>query len=80
MTQLFVHEGRKPMVKLTDFEREFIIENLENGEKLVETDNVNDILIPLDGFIFYEGFENDQITDRGREIQKIYDNIYYNNS
>jgi hypothetical protein len=38
------------------------------------------LLSALDEFIIDEGFDgNGDITDYGRKLQRIYDEIYYNN-
>ncbi len=67
------------MIKVTDEERRFLIENIENAEEILMSDNVNDILDSLSDFLNFAGFDkNDDITDYGRKIERIYDNIYYN--
>lgn len=68
------------MLKLTNDEVIFIKDNLENAEILLQSDDVNDILEPLDIWILANGFNNDySLNDIGRQAQKIYDNIYLNN-
>lgn len=68
------------MIKLTDEQREFIVQNLPSGEKLVKAKDVDDILGPLDDWITANGFDDkDELTDEGRRIQRMYDNIYNNN-
>jgi hypothetical protein len=66
------------MLILSEKELKFISDNL----KLIidEKSKLNDVLIPLDEWIALNGFdENDVLTDEGRKVQKMYDNIYLNN-
>lgn len=68
------------MLKLTKDETNFIKDNLENAEMLLQSDNVNDILDPLDTWILVNGFNDDySLNDIGRKAQRMYDNIYLNN-
>lgn len=68
------------MLNLTKQEIEFIKENLENGPELIKTLNVNDILDLLGDWIVLNGFDaNYDLTDKGRIVQRMYDNIYLNN-
>ena len=68
------------MVKLTQDEKNFIINNLENGDRLTEAMHVNDILDPLDEWILINGFNDDySLNDIGRKAQRMYDDIYYRN-
>lgn len=67
------------MIKVTTEEREFLIENIENAENILLSDDVDDILGPLDLFIATKGLDNNyELTDIGRMAERIYDNIYYN--
>jgi hypothetical protein len=56
------------------------MKNIENAEQLLASNDVNDILLPLDEWIAMNGFdENYALTDEGREAQRIYDSLYAKN-
>lgn len=68
------------MIKLNEKEKLFIKKQFPNKENLLNTDDVNEVLILLDKLIAQDGLdENYRLTDFGREAQKIYDNIFINN-
>ncbi len=68
------------MIEYNDQERRFLVENIENAERLLASDDVNDILLPLDEWIAMNGFdENYALTDLGRSAQQIYDSLYRKN-
>ncbi|NBI08308.1 hypothetical protein D3Z33_15755 [Senegalia massiliensis] len=51
-----------------------------NVDEFLKLDNITDILDDTDTILTYLGFdENDDLTDFGRELQNLYDDIYYNN-
>jgi hypothetical protein len=69
------------MVKLTDKQKEFIVANLPNGQKLIKSENVREILLPLDAFISDQGMNDDySLNDLGVIAQNIYDEIYFTNT
>lgn len=69
------------MLNLTAEQKKFLIENLDNADTLINSENVNDILFPLDSLITYKGFDDDYVlTAWGNKAQKIYDDIYSQNS
>lgn len=68
------------MINLTKKQEEFIRKNLKNPEKLISSDDVNDVLDALDDLMLYEGFgEDDEPNSRGFEIERIRDGVYANN-
>ncbi|MBQ3404433.1 MAG: hypothetical protein IJG63_03325 [Oscillospiraceae bacterium] len=68
------------MIKLGEKEKEFLFRNLERADDLILSENVNDVLLPLDEWIAMNGFDEDyNLTDEGRTAQRIYDRIYENN-
>ena len=68
------------MLKLSEKEKEYLLRNLEMADNLVLSDNVNDVLLPLDEWIAMNGFDEDyNLTEEGRVAQRIYDSIYENN-
>lgn len=69
------------MLKLTESEKNFILQNIENGESLIKSDKLRELLLPLDALITAGGFDdNYDLNDFGRKAQNIYDDIYYNNT
>lgn len=68
------------MINLTDEEKEFLKKHMSNADELMSCDDVNIILDKIDDLIMELGHdENQDITDVGRRIEKMYDNIYANN-
>lgn len=68
------------MLNLTEEQKQFLRENFDNAEEIMNSDTVNDILLPLDALITYQGFDDDyQPTDWGDMAEKIYGQIYEQN-
>jgi len=69
------------LVKLNKKDIEFLKDNFDNAEELINCDDANEILEEIDELILYKGFISHEkgYNDFGREAQKIYDNIYSNN-
>ncbi len=65
------------MISVTNEDKEFIIKYLKNGEELLQSKNINDILDPLGDLIDDKGFYGYDLNDFGREAQKVYDRIYF---
>lgn len=68
------------MLNLTEEQKQFLRENFDNAEEMMNSDTVNDILLPLDALITYQGLDDDyQPTDWGDMAEKIYGQIYEQN-
>lgn len=73
------------MLIISNEDKQFLIENIEDAEALINNGDLNAILLPLDRFITDYGFDVDiktddwQLNDIGRTAQRIYDRIYFNN-
>lgn len=68
------------MLNLTEEQQEFLKENFKDAEKMMNSDTVNDILLPLDALITYQGFDDYYaLTSWGNKAQRIYDDIYTQN-
>ena len=70
------------MLFLTEEQKEFLKENFkkEDAEKMISTDDLDDILLPLDALITYQGFDEDYLLNSwGNKAQSIYDQIYLQN-
>lgn len=68
------------MIKLTNTQKKFIYDNLKEPDKLISSDDVNDVLGALDSLMLYEGFDkDDEPNERGYDIEKVRDEIYMNN-
>ena len=75
--------GRKvwKMIQFSKQDKEFIMENFENVEDIFTEQDINKILEMIDDLIMYKGFdENYNLNDFGRNAQRVYDSIYYNNA
>ena len=69
------------MLNLNEEQKKFLIENFADAEAMMNSDDVNDILLPLDALITYKGFDDDyMLTKWGNVAQKIYDEIYIQNA
>lgn len=70
------------MLDFTEEQKEFLKKNFsaEKAKKMFETDNLDDVLLPLDALITYQGFDDDYLLSRwGARAQRIYDEIYTQN-
>lgn len=68
------------MINITDEQKELLLKYLPNTEKILETDEVNDILDLLDDKITEIGFDkNWNLNKVGLKLQRLYDDIYYQN-
>lgn len=68
------------MIKLTDEQKKFILERFPEKEAFLETAKVDDVLELVSDDLTMNGFdENDDITDEGLRIEKIYDGIFSGN-
>lgn len=70
------------MLELTLEQEQFIKDNFEQKEvdKMFNTDDLDDILLPLDALITYQGFDEEYMLNNwGSKAQKIYDDIYAQN-
>ena len=68
------------MVKLTDYEKEFIEKELGIPGERAETMELNFLLSLIDDWIIYYGYDKGyEFNDTGRKGQRIYDDIYYRN-
>lgn len=64
-----------------EFLRAFVFnENHEKLEKLIASDDCNDLLKELNYWLAFEGFDkNYNLTKTGLRVQEIYDYVYANN-
>ena len=64
-------------MNLTDKEIDFIKANLEDADNLLSSSDPNDLIESLDEFAVFPMDENDEITDIGRQAERIIDKIVY---
>lgn len=67
------------MLKMSEYSRDFLKENLPSA---LQSDKLNDILDTLYDLIDRKGFappDYEEYNDFGREAQRVYDDLYYNN-
>lgn len=68
-------------MKITFQQKELLIDKIEDIERIAESDDVNDLLFPLDDLITKIGFdENYELNKEGLKLQKLYDEILEQNS
>ena len=68
------------MIQFSKQDEEFILENFENAKDILAEQDIKKVLRVIDDLIMYKGFdENHRLNDFGREAQRVYDSIYYNN-
>ena len=68
------------MFMLEPKEMDFINQNLENAQELINSEDINDLLSALDDWIAYYSYDEDwSFNDEGRKAQNMYDDIYYRN-
>ena len=71
------------MLELNEEQKKFLQENFnpEEAAAMLQTDKLDDILLPLDSLITYQGFDDDYLLNRwGSKAQRIYDEIYSQNT
>ena len=67
------------MIYMSNETRSFLRENLPDS---LQATDVNDILIPLDAWIFVHGMGPEpecELNDAGVRAQAAYDDLYYSN-
>ena len=68
------------MIQFSEQDKKFIMENLENAKDILAEQDIEKVLELLDDLMMYKGFDaNYDLNDFGREAQRVYDSIYYNN-
>jgi hypothetical protein len=67
------------MIKVTDEQKKALKNHIDNLEVLIESDDVNELLLAIDDAIIANMDEDDEPDASGIELQKIYDQIYNNN-
>lgn len=71
------------MLNLNAEQKIFLKENFtsEEASSMIQTDNLDDILLPLDALITYQGFDDEYLLNEwGSKAQRIYDEIYSQNA
>lgn len=61
---------------------EFLIENIEAAQELIETQDIDGLLEEIDRFMTERGYmppNFDELNELGRRAEQIYDRIYYQN-
>ena len=62
---------------LNDKEIDFIKKNITDAESLLKSADPNDLIEALHDFTVFTMDENDDITDIGRQAERIIDTIVY---
>lgn len=67
-------------MNISDKDRIFLLEHINNAAALIEADNINGLLAEIDLFIAIKGYgppNYEELNDIGRQAERIYDRIYY---
>ena len=68
------------MIQFSEQDKMFIMENFENAKDILAEQDIKKVLRVIDDLIMDKGFDvNYDLNDFGREAQRVYDSIYYNN-
>lgn len=68
------------MLKITENEKQYLMERIENIDALVRAGSLGDLLSAISDWMMDNGFDDDdEITDVGREAERVYDAIFYRN-
>lgn len=68
------------MINITIEQKKILSKHIPNIQKIIQSDDVNELLLPLDDLITEIGFdENYELNQEGLILQKIYDQIYNQN-
>ena len=82
LIQVQPFSGDNGMFKMKPESEAFLREHFseEEAERMLNTDDMKEILHPLNGFLMEKGFGVDWIlNDLGRKTERVYDDIYYSN-
>lgn len=69
-------------MNLNEADIEFLIENIEAAQELIETQDIDGLLEEIDGFMTERGYmppNFDELNELGRRAEQIYDRMYYQN-
>ena len=67
-------------MNLNEEDIEFLIENIEAAQELIDAEDVDGLLEEIDAFMTERGYmppAYDELNDLGRRAERIYDRIYY---
>ena len=67
------------MIYITDEQVKQLKNEIPNIDEMVKSDDINALLLVIDDVILDNLDENDEPTQRGIELQRIYDQIYNQN-
>lgn len=69
------------MIKFEQSDIKFISENIPEPERILESNNLREILLILSDWISKNAWDKSgyDYSDLGRQAQRVYDNIYLNN-
>ena len=69
-------------MNLGETDIEFLIDNIEAAQELIEAQDIDGLLEEIDGFMTERGYKPpnfDELNELGRRAEQIYDRIYYQN-
>ena len=68
------------MVKITDEQRKILEPLIDNLQRLIDMDSDEELLLAIDDLIIDElGDDQNNLSAKGIQLQKLYDDIFYAN-
>lgn len=68
------------MLNITDEQKNILEQYIENVNLYIDNDDIENLLIEIDDVIIEHGMDMSQeITSKGIELQKLYDQVYNQN-
>lgn len=67
------------MINITDEQMKRLKKEIPNIDEIIKSDDVNDLLLTIDDAILDNLDEDDEPTEKGIELQRIYDQIFNQN-
>ncbi len=71
------------MIKISEVNIEYLRKYIDNLDSLITSEDVYELLDPINDVIISTMLNNeedpDEPTELGKQLQKIWDNIYYDN-
>ena len=67
---------------MDDNDRDFLINNIHKAQGLIDAGDVDGLLEAIDGFMTERGYsppDYSELSDLGRQAERVYDRIYGNN-
>ena len=69
------------MITITEEQKEYLSDFVKNVDSLIDRGDVNELLLAIDDAMLEYGYDDarDNLTEAGRMLEYIYDEIFENN-